>query len=331
MPNRGGVRDSTELDLDHSMATDFDWDQWFDWPALEVHGSTIPSPVISQDDTNLDKRFINSPGPSNGKNFPVTQNSSANIECPNDHNLSNMLTDPQISSGVFNDLENTGDLDLSNVPNLPEDIMEFFNLGDLADNSLPDVQTTEQDQALVTLPHIPEAAGENLEGGNFPLQQRRVSFQHGLQPSSSESTPPISSGTRVNLMSKELRLPLLPRPPTTRTQQLSSPSGPLMQTSLDSAAQGRSSNVLRHPVIITRKRKNHEDHEAFYGPTAKGKRREVAAGVPARYCFSFALQPNPIPKKKHAKRGKRSCLRCSEQKLKVCALMSSVRFQVLKY
>ena len=194
----------------------------------------------------------------------------------------------------------------------------------------------------MSVPQISDTVGETAGEEDPSPPPWSSSLPQGIQPFGSPSITLITSNPRVNHTSDKRHLPLLPKPPEEHPQKLKpdlfSPipslrytSLPGQQSSLRTAAQGSNSDILVKSKVSRCKRKNPEDKSYADASDMGRKRKKPPAGVPAQHCFSFAVQSNPVPEEHHRKRGRRSCLRCNEQKLKVRILFSLVQMWMRRH
>lgn len=156
-----------------------------------------------------------------------------------------------------------------------------------------------------------EATGES----GSSLEQPALPLSQSTQPPYYKTITAMSTRIEVESAFKNRLLPIFLKSSRTHSRQAKSSLGLLTQ----------SSDVSCPSETNPQKRKSYQRKETDCGAIAEEKRMKVSPEVPASFCFSFALHSNSISELNQNKRVTRSCLRCNEQKLKVCILIQSVQ------
>ena len=202
------------------------------------------------------------------------------------------------------------------------------NASDTAHNSVCTPQTMDMSPPYTPW-QTPPLSSSHASAHVYPAMDLPYLASHKddqeFLPSSIPSTALSSAGSHRQYMSI---LPKAQMETTQHPQHISSNQDLITQTArlLPRRVSSHSSQILHpkspqnasmrsEPLQFVKKRK------ALYHPNDERTYQVHVKGVPQANCFAFPVQSNVgTSKKKLCQRSKRTCLRCSEQKLKVCAM-----------
>ena len=316
------------------MADAVDWSEWLHSPFLSSDDTAIEYPIAFQD--NVRTKPSSGTALEDYSAIPEIQNPGSRDDRSSFNNGPNDGSfDVSRSSFMLENSQNNANRTFSDVDILPGDFMEsansefdaVFDYNDPSPHTQLNIQRYKYEFISSSQCQAPETLAE--AGREHDPTMQLVSFapQTNTSLSSPQLTLPDTNTSRDVVVSAAKYPPLLPKLPTVFTHPLDENQIPVSRYAGDSTTFDQENSSRPHtkrpdPFALStlcRKRKSGQDEGPDHSDTNR-KRTKSSHGVPAAYCHSFSSQSNPVFKGKNHGRGRRSCLRCNEQKLKVLLL-----------